>query len=173
MTFKVDMSNYTGSYGTVNLNGGFNSWCGWCAPMSDADGDMIYELDVELDGGTYEYMFSLDGWSTDQEVFEGGAQLCTSTIDGYTNRTIEVSGDTLLPPVCWNSCELCGGGRQVVFRVDMSNEEVSEFGVHVAGDFQGWDPATTELSDPDGDMIYETTQLIDSSFSQINWAMSS
>ena len=104
--FKVDMSNYTGSYNTVNLNGSFNGWCGACAPMSDADGDMIYELAVELPGGTVEYKFTLDGWTT-EEVFVDGAQPCTSTIDGYVNRTLDVTGDVELSAVCWNECTVC------------------------------------------------------------------
>ena len=33
----------------------------------------------------------------------------------------------------------------VTLTVDMSNEMVSEDGVHVAGSFQGWDPAATHL----------------------------
>ena len=106
VTFKVDMSNYTGSYNTVNLNGTFTNWCGSCAPMSDADGDMIYELDVPLDGGTVEYLFTLDGWTTKEE-FEDGAQPCTSTIDGYVNRTLDVTGDVELSAVCWNECTVC------------------------------------------------------------------
>ena len=44
--FRVDMSEYAGSYGSVNLNGSFNGWCGSCAPMTDVNGDMIYELAV-------------------------------------------------------------------------------------------------------------------------------
>ena len=36
----------------------------------------------------------------------------------------------------------------------MNNQEVSSDGVHVAGSFQGWDPAATELLDPDMDGIY-------------------
>ena len=30
---------------------------------------------------------------------------------------------------------------------------VSPFGVHVAGDFQGWDPSAMELTDTDGNMV--------------------
>ena len=37
----------------------------------------------------------------------------------------------------------------------MSGETVSANGVHVAGSFQGWNPGSTELLDPDGDKIYE------------------
>ena len=33
----------------------------------------------------------------------------------------------------------------VTLNVDMSNVTVSENGVHVAGSFQGWDPAATPL----------------------------
>ena len=44
VTFKVDMSQYSGSQGsgyTVNLNGTFNGWCGSCNPMTDADNDSV------------------------------------------------------------------------------------------------------------------------------------
>ena len=39
--------------------------------------------------------------------------------------------------------------------VDMSNEEVSANGVHIAGSMQGWDPAASEMTDADGDGKYE------------------
>ena len=42
----------------------------------------------------------------------------------------------------------------VTLNVDMSNVTVSENGVHVAGSFQGWDPAATPLADDDGDGVY-------------------
>jgi len=52
----------------------------------------------------------------------------------------------------------------LTFRVDMSQEQVSANGVHVAGNFQlpagyesNWAPATSEMADPDGDQIYELT----------------
>ena len=42
----------------------------------------------------------------------------------------------------------------VTLSVDMSNEVVSADGVHVAGNFQGWDPAATMMSDDDMDGVY-------------------
>ena len=52
----------------------------------------------------------------------------------------------------------------LTFRVDMSQEQVSANGVHVAGNFQlpagyesNWTPAASEMADPDGDQIYELT----------------
>ncbi len=45
----------------------------------------------------------------------------------------------------------------VTFQVDMSNEEVSAAGVHIAGSMQGWDPSTTLMTDNDGNGVYEYT----------------
>ena len=39
----------------------------------------------------------------------------------------------------------------------MSEETVSPNGVHIAGNFQNWDPATTTMTDGDADGIYEVT----------------
>ena len=103
--FRVDMSEYAGTYGTVNLNGSFNGWCGTCATMTDDDGDMVFELAVDLQGGTVEYKFTLDGWTAQEEFTDGDP--CTSTIDGYINRTLDVTGDLDLPVVCYNQCTAC------------------------------------------------------------------
>ena len=48
VVFQVDLNDYSGSYGQVNLNGGFNGWCGGCAVMTDDDGDNVYQLEVDL-----------------------------------------------------------------------------------------------------------------------------
>ena len=45
----------------------------------------------------------------------------------------------------------------VTLNVDMENATVSGDGVHVAGSFQGWDPAATALPDDDGDGIYSVS----------------
>ena len=45
----------------------------------------------------------------------------------------------------------------VTFSVDMNFETVAAEGVHVAGNFQGWDPAGTMLSDDDMDGIFTVT----------------
>jgi hypothetical protein len=47
----------------------------------------------------------------------------------------------------------------VLFQVDMSDETVAAEGVHLAGSFQGWDPATTEMTLIGGG-IYQKTMLI-------------
>ena len=69
--FQVDMSQFDGFWGQVNLNGSFNGWCGSCMEMVDDDGDLVYHFAVSLPPGTYEYKFTLDGWSQ-QEMFDDG-----------------------------------------------------------------------------------------------------
>lgn len=55
----------------------------------------------------------------------------------------------------------------LTFKVDMTNEVISENGVHVAGNFQqaagfgqDWNPGGTQLNDPDADGIYSITVMV-------------
>lgn len=107
VTFRVDMSNYSGSYTEVNLNGTFNNWCGSCAIMTDADGDSIYELDVVLPLGNVLFKYTLDGWTVDEQ-FAGG-EPCTFDDGSFVNRTYDVTADATLSPYCWESCVSCSG----------------------------------------------------------------
>lgn len=159
VTFHVDMSQYTGTYGTVNCNGSFNSWCGGCWEMTDADGDMVYTITGSLQAGTYEYKFTLDGWDA-QESFAGG-ESCTSTIDGFVNRTITISEDADAGVVCYNSCDACSTGEpetvSVTFQVNMAETPANPVGVFLGTNITGWNPGSTQLSDADGDGIYSVT----------------
>ena len=68
--------------------------------------------------------------------------------------TISASGDTL--GFIFGTCDPIGGGpvqSGVTFKVDLSAEQVSSMGVFIAGDFQGWDPTATELSDVGGSVF--------------------
>lgn len=162
VTFQVDMSQYIGTYGTVNINGSFNGWCGGCATMTDDDADGIYSITIALSPDTYEYKFTLDGWTAQEEFAEGAA--CTSTIDGYTNRTIDVTDATTVDAVCYNSCDACptesAPERAITFRVNMSEETTNPIGVFIAGNFQGWSAGATAMTDADGDDIWEYTAMI-------------
>ena len=162
VTFQVDMSQYQGTYGTVNINGSFNGWCGACATMTDDDGDGVFSITIGLSPATYEYKFTLDGWTAQEEFTEGDA--CTSTIDGYTNRTLDVTEATTLDAVCYNSCDACptesAPERAITFRVNMSEETTNPIGVFIAGNFQGWSAGSTAMTDDDGDDIWEYTAMI-------------
>jgi hypothetical protein len=105
VTFQVDMSDAAFNYSVPEINGTFNNWCGACAPMGDADGDNIWTITIPLQAGSYQYKFAHDNWSGQEELAPGSS--CTITTDGFTNRTIDVSGPSILNVVCWGSCEAC------------------------------------------------------------------
>lgn len=155
VTFTVDMSDYTGPYTAVHLNGDFNNWCGICAPMTNIGGD-LYQIIVPLSADSIEYKFTVDGW-TDQEQFLGG-EPCTRSAFGFTNRFARLLGDTTLTPVCWNSCSACQGvptNVNVTFQVDMSQYQGAFTDVHLNGTFNNWCGDCAPMFDADGDSIYE------------------
>ena len=64
--------------------------------------------------------------------------------------------NTLIALLLFTSLSISMGIAQsaITFQVDMSNEVVAAEGVHLAGNFQGWDPAATVLTDDDMDGIH-------------------
>lgn len=72
------------------LNGTFNNWCGSCAPMSDANNDSVWEITVPLAADTFDYKFTINGWTAQETLVPGSA--CTFTAFGFTNRRIVVNG---------------------------------------------------------------------------------
>ncbi len=154
VTFRVDMTNVSG-FTTANVNGTFNNWCGACAPMSDANNDNIWEITIDLAPGTYEYKFTADGWSQQENLLPGSS--CTVTTGNFTNRVITVSGDTVLPTVCYGNCGACTAVYPVTFKVDMANVTQAYTQVQLAGNFNGWNPPSNPLSDANNDGVFETT----------------
>ena len=53
VTFQVNMEQVTG-YGTPEVNGSFNGWCGGCFQLTDFDGDNVWTGTTTLTPGTYE-----------------------------------------------------------------------------------------------------------------------
>ena len=152
VTLTVDMSNEMVSADGVHVAGNFQGWDPAATPMTDnGDGTWSYTFMSDT-AATYQYKFiNGNAWGSDEGIpgacaFDGNRQIAVDGMMGEASST-----------VCYNSCAACGM-TTVRFRVDMSNEEVSPFGVHVAGDFQGWSPDGTALTDADGDMIYEAIE---------------
>lgn len=158
ITFQVDMSTYTGSFTTPEVNGEFNGWCGNCAPMADPDGDDIWEIVVPVTADSIEYKFSHDNWGGQESLTPGTP--CTKTTSGFTNRFMHVTKDTVLPAVCWESCVTCGGApisADVTFQLDLSDYTGSYTDVNINGTFNGWCGNCAKMTDIDGDSIYEIT----------------
>ncbi len=152
VTFAVDLNQETVAANGVHLTGNFQSWDPAATLMDDTDGDGIYTVTVSLEvNQTYEYKF-VNG---DQL---GQVETVPAECAQNSNRSVQVAeSDVVLDTVCFGSCTACAGMYNVTFSVDMSEQMVSGDGVHLAGDFQGWDPAATLMDDGDADGIWEVT----------------
>jgi hypothetical protein len=150
ITFRVDMSNQTVSPLGVHIAGDFQGWNPGSTPMTP-EGNNIY---------TYTHTFNA-GESVEYKFINGndwpGAETVPPPCAQNGNRYLTVPNqNTILPAVCFGSCNPCGDPVQVTFLVDMSEETISPNGVHVAGSFQGWNPAGTPMTDV-GNMMYSVT----------------
>lgn len=173
VTFQVDMNNISG-FNTPEVNGTFNNWCGACAPMSDANGDGIWEITINLNAGNYQYKFAADNWTIQESLTAGSA--CTVTASGYTNRTLTVNNDIVLPIVCWGACSACNSIFPVTFQVDLSTVTSSFTTPTVNGTFNSWSGTANPLTDQNGDGIWEATILLapgtyEYKFAADNWAI--
>ncbi len=152
VTFTVDMSETTVSADGVHLAGSFQGWDPAGTPLTDL-GSGVYSITLALEAGEHEFKFiNGDDWPFEEVVPDA----CRANLSGNTNRRIVVGADDndFEYSVCFESCAACGD-YAVLFRVDMSlEEEVAPQGVHVAGEFQGWNPGANRLFDEDGDGIY-------------------
>ena len=150
VTFQVDMSfEIINETDGIHIAGGFQGWDPSSIELSDTDGDMIYEvmLDIlETVGDTVYYKFiNGDEWGEDENI-------------GADRMLVVPDTTTVLSAPCFGSPDPCPAPPDsvvVTFVVDMEYEDVSVNGVHIAGNFQGWDPAASELTDTDGDGKYE------------------
>ena len=173
VTFSVDM-NGTG-LSNVSINGTFNNWCGYCAPMTDSNSDGIWEITLPLTAGTYEYKFTANSGGSWENLAPGSS--CTVTNFGYTNRSLAVTANVTLPTVCWQSCVSCNQAPPsypVTFQVDMTN--VSGFTTPtVNGSFDGFCGNCHPLTDANADGVWETTLSLPAGtyeykFAYDNWA---
>lgn len=164
VTFSVDMNQYTGSTANgVFVNGNWGAqWCGACNPMSDADGDGVWEATLPIPNGAIEYKFTVDGWN-DQEQFAGG-EPCTVTNGGFTNRAYTVAQDATISTVCWNSCSACGGmsadSVDVTFQVNGALVTTSPDGIFLAGGALFGVPGDNPMTD-NGSDVWTITKRVE------------
>ena len=90
VTFSVDVSNENvTSADKVHLTGNFLIGEA-CMEMSDADGDGVYTVDVELETlKDYEYKFQINNWGK-AESFEPGGSCTITDVGQYTNRSFSL-----------------------------------------------------------------------------------
>jgi hypothetical protein len=158
VTFSVNMNEY-GPLDGARLAGSFNGWDAASNPMTDEDGDGIWETTLELVNADYEYKFvALVGENNDFEDLVAGTP-CTITTEGFTNRALTVDADASLDTVCYGFCDDCGEGDvvSITFNVGTSHIDVSPDGIYLAGGGNFGNPGDNPMTDDDGDGVYSIT----------------
>jgi hypothetical protein len=151
--FAVDMNNVIVSTYGVYVSGDFqvaagyaSDFCVTCTPLTQEGISGIYSTVLDIPAfRKYEYKF-LNG----DQFYEAEFVPVESRVgyDFNDNRWIYV--DSLADDTTFVGAIIFGGNAPagfslVRFLVNMQDESVSSSGVHVAGDFQNWDPAKTIL----------------------------
>ena len=90
VTFRVDMNNALATFTTPEVNGSWNNWSAG-TPMSDANGDGVWDATIPLLSGNYEYKFAADGWTIQEMNDPNGS--CTIGDPNFTNRVLVVNDD--------------------------------------------------------------------------------
>lgn len=153
VTFRVDMSMETVSPDGVHIAGSFQGWNPAASPMLQTLNN-VWEITFSLyQGQVYQYKFINGNTFAGEEIVPEACGVPNGS--GGFDRLITVgSSQTILPAVCFSSCGECPLPQDAVFRVDMSQQTVSPGGVHIAGSFQGWDPAASPMTAV-GNGVYE------------------
>ena len=146
VTFQVDMGSATVSTNGIHAAGSFQSWSPSTTELSQVGSTTIYTKTVTVNAGQLEYKF-LNGnaWGDDESV-PAPVQVGTN---GNSNRWAVISQDTTLPAVMFAG-SAPAGQKAIQMKVNMALQTVSSDSVHVAGSFQGWDPAKTRMVNFDG-----------------------
>ncbi|MFM7727688.1 MAG: hypothetical protein ACKO7B_13360, partial [Flavobacteriales bacterium] len=163
ITFQVNMAQQTLSPNGLNIVALPQFGAAASAPMTDSDADGIYTATLELDTNQNVYYRFQNGLGiADVETVP---MACATMFMGTPFRLVDFGNtDTTLATICYGECADCiiiNPTIDVTLQVNMAGQTVSADGVHVAGNFQGWDPAATEMSDADGDGVYTVTVTVD------------
>jgi beta-glucanase (GH16 family) len=73
--------------------------------MTDSNADGIWETTISLNAGSYEYKFSFDSWTGEEDLSAAGS--CAITTGTFSNRTLAVQSDMVLNIACWGLCNDC------------------------------------------------------------------
>lgn len=171
--FRVNMTGQTVNADGVHLVGNFKdvnydqvfenpsliNWDPTAYTMTDPNADGIYTIVLDLaDSLTYEFKFVNDNDFAGAENVPSASQVG----GGNSNRWIYIKNTTATDTLMLEAISFGGnapaGMKVIKFQVDMAKvPSVSGNGVHVAGNFQGWDPSKTQLVNYNGNGSYAGT----------------
>ncbi|MAZ97246.1 MAG: hypothetical protein CMP53_06975 [Flavobacteriales bacterium] len=146
VTFRVDLGAGAANANGVHVAGSFQGWDPMGTSLSQVGTTTVYETTVAVSPGKLEYKF-LNGnaWGDDESV---PAEISVGT-NGNGNRWAVISQDTILPALLFAGAAPAGL-KAIQFKVDMSLQSASPDSIHIAGNFQGWDPSKTMMVNFDG-----------------------
>jgi hypothetical protein len=157
VTFKVDLGTATPSANGVHVAGSFQNpaWTPGATTMTQVGATSVYQVTVVLPTGNYEFKF-LNGnaWGDDETP---GASCNVG--NGNPNRWVSVWSDTILPAVMFGGCAPAGM-NSIMLMVDMSTQAAVNDTVSVAGNFQGWSPGATIMSNWFNDSIFRAMAYV-------------
>ncbi len=162
VTFKVDMAQQNIASAGVFLAASFNNWSTSANQMIHL-GNKVYSATINLLKNTeVRYRFVNGNTAAGYETVPDACG--TPGTSGGNERALSVpEQDIILPEVCFAMCEDCPPAQlyEITFRVDMSKQTVGVFGVYIAGDFNAWNPASTQLIYNPISQFYEKTLLLE------------
>ncbi len=184
VTFQVDASNITVGPNGIYAGGGILGDA-MAYPLSDADGDGVWETTISLpDGTTGNYIFlnsptSGGDWGAKEDL----TGLTCSDPANYNDRILAAITADVTIPYCFGTCDTTcsappptGNPVNVTYNVDINDylaggATLAANGIRIAGNFGAngalssgftmpdWSPTDTAcaMSDPDGDNIWSIT----------------
>ncbi len=173
--FRVNMTGQTVSANGLHLAGNFKdvnydnvdenptlvNWSPNTYALTGPDANGIYSIVMDLaDSLAYEFKFINDN------DWPGGENVPTESQvgGGNSNRWIYIPNtnatDTLELPAVMFGGNAPNGMKLVRFNVNMANETVNPDGVHVAGAFQGWNPAGSQMVNYAGNGSFSGTTYV-------------
>jgi len=153
--FAVDMTGQTVNTTGVHVTGDFQEAAGYpggnwqsnTTSMTNEAGTEIFSVVVDIPAfARYEYKFLNGDMFYDVEFVPWESRVGYNFNDNRWIWVDSTANDTTFVGAILFGGNAPAGKYLLRFMVDLQNEApVSAAGVHVAGDFQGWDPATTRM----------------------------
>ncbi|MDP2187101.1 MAG: S8 family serine peptidase [Sphingobacteriaceae bacterium] len=145
VTFRVNMTGINVSPLGVHIAGSFQNpvWNPGSTSMINA-GNNVWEHTASIPEGTsVEYKFiNGNAWGSEEQV----PSACNFNNSGNRGLVVPTS-DVVLPAVIYGQCNTSLGPLvAVTFQVDMTGQVIRSTGVHMAGNFQGWNPANSPMT---------------------------
>ena len=148
---------YFNTGGIGSLNAGITGVASFTWP-ADTWFDIVQEINIDLD----QTSLSIDGTTVHSWTFsdEANATGGTNQLGGINLYPADASYVYYIDDIKLTENVVVVPSVEMTLTVDMSEQTVDPNGVHVAGEFQGWDPAATPMTD-NGDGTYSVTLTVD------------